>query len=193
MCIYIALVHYPVLNRYGEIVSTAITTVDLHDIARVGKTYEVKGFFVVHPVRSQRELASRIVQKWRSEIMIKKDHPRADALSIIRISSDIQEVIDTIEKENGLRPDVIVTSAKLRENVIDYEKMREHIKTTKKPLLILFGTGWGLTKEVIDNADYLLQPIEEERDYNHLSVRSAVSIILDRLLAQKKKLEVNYE
>ena len=45
------------------------------------------------------------------------------------------------------------------------------------PYLILFGTGWGLTSEI-------LEPIRGKTKYNHLCVRSAVSIILDRLLGE---------
>jgi len=41
-----------------------------------------------------------------------------------------------------------------------------------------------LTKEVKDDSDYVLAPIEG-KGYNHLSVRSAVAIILDRLLGDR--------
>ena len=56
------------------------------------------------------------------------------------------------------------------------------------PLLMLFGTGWGLTKEVKAEADFRLEPIEG-KGYNHLSVRSAVAIILDRLLGERTERE----
>ena len=54
----------------------------------------------------------------------------------------------------------------------------------EKPLLMLFGTGWGLSKEVLDIADHRLAPIQGASAYNHLSVRSAAAIILDRLLGR---------
>ena len=47
--------------------------------------------------------------------------------------------------------------------------------------LLIFGTGWGLTREILDRCDDLLEPVRGTGDYNHLSVRSAASIILDRL------------
>ena len=45
----------------------------------------------------------------------------------------------------------------------------------------MLGTGWGLTDEIMSMADVTLEPILGPTDYNHLSVRSAAAIILDRL------------
>ena len=49
--------------------------------------------------------------------------------------------------------------------------------------------GWGLAEEALAWADYQLEPIRaeapSEHAYNHLSVRSAVAIILDRLLGER--------
>ena len=63
--------------------------------------------------------------------------------------------------------------------------MREKIETEKNPFLLLFGTGYGLSSEIIENADYMLKPIVGSEEFNHLSVRSAASIILDRLCSVK--------
>jgi hypothetical protein len=62
--------------------------------------------------------------------------------------------------------------------------MRQLLADLETPFLMLFGTGWGLTREVKDGSDYVLAPIEG-KGYNHLSVRSAVAIILDRLLGER--------
>jgi hypothetical protein len=53
----------------------------------------------------------------------------------------------------------------------------------EKPVLLLFGTGWGLAREVLDGADAVVAPIRasEASGYNHLSVRAACAILLDRL------------
>ena len=37
--LYIVLLHYPVYNKEGKIVTTAIANMDIHDIARLAKTY----------------------------------------------------------------------------------------------------------------------------------------------------------
>jgi hypothetical protein len=54
-----------------------------------------------------------------------------------------------------------------------------------KPVLVVFGTGWGLAPTVVESADALLEPVRGVREeYNHLSVRAACAIILDRLLGK---------
>jgi hypothetical protein len=52
-----------------------------------------------------------------------------------------------------------------------------------KPILLLFGTGWGLSDSLTNEADFKLEPIFGKAldGYNHLSVRSAVAIYCDRL------------
>ena len=39
--LYLALVHYPVVNRRGEVIVSALINLDLHDIARAAKTFGV--------------------------------------------------------------------------------------------------------------------------------------------------------
>jgi hypothetical protein len=51
--------------------------------------------------------------------------------------------------------------------------------------VLTFGTAWGLTEEFMTQADYILEPVQAHSDYNHLAVRSAASIILDRLLGDR--------
>ena len=64
--VYIGLIHYPIYNKHMEVVTTALTNYDLHDIARTAKTYDVKRYFIVHPVEAQREMASRIMNHWKT-------------------------------------------------------------------------------------------------------------------------------
>jgi tRNA (guanine37-N1)-methyltransferase len=51
-----------------------------------------------------------------------------------------------------------------------------------RPVLLVMGTGYGLAPKVIEQADGLLRGIRFLDSYNHLSVRSATSILVDRLL-----------
>jgi hypothetical protein len=55
-----------------------------------------------------------------------------------------------------------------------------------EPCLLIFGTAWGLSPALLETADFVLAPIEGPTDYNHLSVRSAAAIILDRLLGDRE-------
>ena len=63
--------------------------------------------------------------------------------------------------------------------------MSKLIFEIEDPILLLFGTGFGLTDEVMDMSYKIIEPIRGNTKYNHLSVRAAVSIILDRLLGEK--------
>jgi hypothetical protein len=78
----------------------------------------------------------------------------------------------------------VATGASPHPKNIDFGDLKRLLKDERSPFFILFGTGWGLTQEVKDNSDYVLAPIEG-KGYNHLSVRSAVAIILDRLLGDR--------
>jgi tRNA (guanine37-N1)-methyltransferase len=46
--------------------------------------------------------------------------------------------------------------------------------------VFIFGTGSGLHEEALSRSSVVMRPISGGGDYNHLSVRSAVSIVLDR-------------
>ena len=48
--------------------------------------------------------------------------------------------------------------------------------------LLLLGTGWGLAEELMTHCEYILAPIYGLTPYNHLPVRVAAGIMLDRLL-----------
>jgi len=55
--LYVALVHYPVLNRKGEIIASALTNLDLHDLARTARTYNIPSCYIVTPLKDQQALA----------------------------------------------------------------------------------------------------------------------------------------
>ncbi|MGB9613495.1 MAG: RNA methyltransferase [Candidatus Margulisiibacteriota bacterium] len=183
MSVHIALLHYPVYNKRKEIVATCITGFDLHDIARSALTYAVKKYFVVNPLPTQREFARRIFEFWMDEESLEFNWTRAEAFKLISIKASLEEVISEVRKEEGQKPILIATSARKR-GTITFEKLKVKIQKEASPYLILFGTGWGMAEEIFEKADMVLEPISGVSDYNHLSVRSAVAIILDRLLGR---------
>ena len=180
--VYIALLHYPMYNKRLDIVTTSVTNLDLHDIARSARTYDVEKFFVVHPSPNQQKLISNIVSYWQEGYGGKYNADRKEAFNILEICSSLDQVIEKISILNGHKPITIATDARDYGQTINYLSLKDIIYEEEKPFLILFGTGWGIDKELIMHCDYILEPIEPDRSYNHLSVRSAVAIILDRLL-----------
>ncbi|MFO0617766.1 MAG: tRNA (guanosine(37)-N1)-methyltransferase TrmD [Polyangiaceae bacterium] len=178
----VALVHHPILDREGLTVTSAMTNLDLHDIARSSRTFGVTDFFIVHPIEAQRELAERIRSHWVDGSGKRRIPDRATALEIVRVVPSLEDAYAALGGREKIR--VITTAARARDGEITtYAAARAELQTRDEPSLILFGTGWGLTPEVLATADVRLEPIAGATPYNHLSVRAACAITLDRLLA----------
>ena len=181
----IALIHYPVYDKNRRAVATAVTNLDLHDIARAARTFGLFRYYVVTPVAEQRELAERIASHWREGWGATYNPKRRAALELMRVADSLEAVNEEIGKVYGKPARSVVTGARGFPGSISCIELAELIKDASQPYLLLFGTGWGLTEEVFERADYVLAPIRGAGDYNHLSVRSAAAIILDRLLGQR--------
>ncbi len=179
--LYIGLVHYPIYNKNNEVITTAITNYDVHDIARAARTYDVSAYYIIHNIPEQRSLVEKIMNHWKEGFGSQYNKDRQDAFSHVVLENSIRNAIQDVEAREGERPIVVTTDARTYPNTVTYTKMRHHLTEESRPILILFGTGYGMTKETMAEFDYILEPIYGHSEYNHLSVRSAVSIILDRL------------
>lgn len=182
--IYLGLVHSPIYNKNNEIVTTAITNFDIHDIARTARTYDVLKYFIIHPLDNQKALAEEIIGYWQDGFGGQYNPDRKQALSIVEVIPDIAAAVEYIMAKEGVKPLVITTDARKYDNTVSYAGLRRQIKDNGKPYLLLFGTGWGIENSVMKQFDYILEPIYGPGDYNHLPVRAAVAIILDRLLGE---------
>ena len=182
--VYIGLIHYPIYNKHMEVVTTALTNYDLHDISRTAKTYDVKRYFIVQPVEAQREMASRIMNHWKTGGGVHYNINRKEAFEETELVPTLEDAIAWIEKETGKKPAIVTTDARVYPNTVSYTEMRRKIHEEDTPIFILFGTGFGMTKEMMKQFDYIVEPIYGAGTYNHLCVRSAVAIILDRLLGE---------
>ena len=178
--IYLGLVNHPVYNKFGDVVTTSITNLDIHDIARSCKTFGLKKFFVITPLKTQELLLNRILKFWKSDIAKEYNNDRVQALSLIEYAVDIETVVKQISLQEDDCLVITTTAANLKQQI-----KFDDLKKLRRPVLLLFGTGNGLTKEIHELADHVLKPIEGKGNYNHLSVRSAVAIVLDRLSSEK--------
>jgi hypothetical protein len=187
---YLGLVHHPINNKRGEVVTTSVTNLDIHDISRSCRTFGIKEYFLITPLKAQQELLGRILGHWNEDKSSVYNPDRSDALKIARGVSSIEEAKSQIlerEKKEGLEAKdvcVVVTGANFKSYDGLTHQLKEKMKIDKRPILLLFGTGWGLTAPVVEGADFRLEPIfgASQDGYNHLSVRSAVAIYLDRIL-----------
>jgi hypothetical protein len=170
-----------VVNRNGDTIASAITNFDIHDIARAAETYGVKRFYVVTPLEDQQQLIERIVAHWTAGIGSELNPDRRTALKNVTVMASVEDACEQITKQSGCKPVTVVTCAKEYEGRVSYAKMRDML-AAGTPYLLLMGTAWGFPADFILAADYILEPVKGNTPYNHLSVRSAASIIMDRLL-----------
>ncbi len=185
----IGILHYPVYNKNKEVVITSITTSSLHDISRTAKTYGIDNVYIITPLKAQQELVRRLIAHWQIGYGAEYNPTRKEALQDLIIVNNFGECLQDVTQKYGQRPVRIVTSANIQKKKnIAYQELYQRIKTTSQPHLIIFGTGWGIEKNLIESMDLAIKPIygQGQGDYNHLSVRAAVAIILDRIYHQNK-------
>lgn len=180
---YVAVMHTDVMIKGGRIGCSSVTSLDLHDIARSSATYGIKNMFMVSPLKDQLAIMDDLLAFWKSKAGQEYNKSRFDAVSRVVAIESLQATIDFIEKQEGKKPLVITTSAKIHDHQakIDYF-CQGKVWKENRPVLFIFGTAQGLREEIITESDFLLVPVGGMTNYKHLSVRSAVAIILDRWL-----------
>jgi hypothetical protein len=179
----IALVHYPVYNKLHETVTTALTNLDLHDIARSSRTFGLDRFYIVTPSVDQQELALRIAGHWQTGWGATYNPDRKQALDIVRVVATLDQAVEEFQTGFPQPVKTVITGAAPRPGSISCQRFRQMLGKPDDPYLLLLGTGWGLSDDCFEAADFILEPIAGAGTYNHLSVRSAAAILLDRLTA----------
>ena len=176
----LALVHYPVRNKNGEKIGSAVTNLDVHDIARACRTFGVDCFYLVTPYRDQQQIVGEILEHWRQGYGARYNGKRREALELVEICNDLAGLYWAVgeKRRNGFQ--VLATGAGQGCGSVSFRSIRQRLAQGEH-FLLLFGTGWGLADEVMETVDARLPAIAGWDGYNHLSVRSAASIILDRL------------
>jgi hypothetical protein len=180
--LWIGLVHHPVLDRAGSTVTTSVTNLDVHDLSRSARTYGLAGLVVITPIEAQRRIVKRIVEYWNDPEHAARIPGRREALGLVRQAASLEEAIEL----TGPGAEVVGTSARGAAGRVGWAEMRREIASDPtRPRLLVLGTGWGLAADALAMCHRMLEPIGGERDYNHLSVRSAGAIALDRLLGSE--------
>jgi tRNA (guanine37-N1)-methyltransferase len=178
--LYVVLIHFPVKSKKGLPIGSALTTIDMHDIARASITFGVKGVYVVTPYEDQAVLAGQVIDHWTKGVGGTLNPFRKSALELIRVTRSFEEAVIGMKQERMESVVTIATSAAAIPGSITTEMLKQKLENRASHALV-FGTAWGLADELLDTCDYTLSPILGKAGYNHLSVRSAVSIYLDRI------------
>ncbi len=178
----VALLHHPVLNRKGEEITSTVDHFDVMDASRLSLAYPVHRFYVVNHVPAQRALTERLIHHGNEAA--RREQARG-SFSKTTWAPELEVVRAELADDHGREPTVVATSAQSREPMIGFEALRERL-AGGEPALLLIGKAWGLAPRVLEQADLRLAPIDAGTGFNHLSVRSAMAILLDRLLAPSR-------
>jgi hypothetical protein len=178
----VVLLHAPVLDRRGDTVSSAVTNLDLHDIARSAKTFGLGRFYIVTPLVEQQRLVSRLLEHWLDGHGSIYNPKRKQALELVKVCSTIDDAFDDWERDQGAEPLVVLTGAAKKEG-ISFATLRNQI--CQRPVILLLGTGWGIAPELFARGWPILRSIQGAGEYNHLPVRAAAAIMFDRLLRDR--------
>jgi len=180
--IAVGLIHWPIKDKAGNTVCTNVTNLDVHDIARACRVYGVDRYYIINPMKEQLIFVSRMLEFWRSERGAGYNPMRRTALTMVHTAHSLEEA----KQDWGGDIELITTSARAIEGSpgLGFKELKdEMLSGDVKKYFLLFGTGFGLESSVYQGTR-VLEPIKSlyEEEYRHLSVRSAVSICLDRLL-----------
>ncbi len=192
----LALLHHPVIikdkqaSKREEIGTSSITNLDIHDIARSARTYDVNSFYIVSPLEDQAKLVHTLTEYWTKGRGARANTDRQNALSIVQHAYNIEEVKEKILKEKGKAPKIIGTSAsiptdKKKRPLVEQIMWKELKKILKnEEILLLFGTSHGISEDLLRQCDAILPPLRGLSKYNHLSVRAAAALCLERIIGE---------
>lgn len=179
----VGLVHYPILDREKKVVATNITNFDIHDIARASTVYGVDQYYVIHPMEEQLMFVDRVLDHWRVGQGSKFNPYRKKSLQNVKTANSLEAALKDWGQDSCLK---IATHARPVEGCRHWTipELRDEIRKPKRSCFLIFGTGFGLTEEFMKATDGVLESIRgaPPQDFRHLSVRSAVSIYLDRIM-----------
>jgi len=178
---FLVLLHHPVYDKNGRVVTTAVANMDVHDIARASRTYGVQRYYIVTPLEAQIILVEKILAHWQEGYGAVFNPSRREAFQRVCVKKSLDDVLADVAGQSGKSVRLVVTGAGLSGDAITSETLKSLILREEDSFVLIFGTGSGLAAEVLNRADYRLLAVKGVSGYNHLSVRSAVSIILDRL------------
>lgn len=179
----VALLHHPVLDRRGELVATAVTNLDIHDIARAARCYGAGCYYLVTPLIEQQRLVDRLLDHWLKGFGASYNPHRGEALKLVRVVATLEDALEDFSASCGQPATALLTGAN-RSSGLSFAEGRA--LSEKVPVVLTLGTGWGLAPELFTPGRPVLEAIRGGTDYNHLSVRAAAAIIFDRLFGPRQ-------
>ena len=182
------LVHYPVSLGPKKIGASSLTNLDIHDIARISRSYAMGSFYPVTPLGDQLRVLEEILRHWTRGPGGIGNADRAQALGLVQPATSLEEAVAHMTAQHGTRPRLVASSAvwPAKGKASKPESMPMTPRDVRRwcdqgPVMLCLGTAQGLAPEVLEQCEGTLRPVRF-LGYNHLSVRSAAAILADRIL-----------
>ena len=182
------LVHYPVSLWPKKIGASSLTNLDIHDIARISRSYAMGSFYPVTPLRDQLRVLEEILRHWTRGPGGTGNADRAQALGLVQPATSLEEAVAHMTAQHGTRPRLVASSAvwPAKGKASQPGRMPMTPRDVRRwcdqgPVMLCLGTAQGLAPEVLEQCEGTLRPVRF-LGYNHLSVRSAAAILADRIL-----------
>ena len=182
------LVHYPVSLGPKKTGASSLTNLDIHDIARISRSYAMGFFYPVTPLRDQLRVLEEILRHWTRGPGGVGNADRAQALGLVQPATSLEEAVAHMTAQHGTRPRLVASSAvwPAKGKASKPERMPMTPRDVRRwcdqgPVMLCLGTAQGLAPEVLEQCQGTLRPVRF-LGYNHLSVRSAAAILADRIL-----------
>lgn len=171
------------LDKRGKLITASLTLLDIHDIARSARTYNLKNVFIAHPAPALQKLMHVLITHWEEGFGATYNPTRKEALSLVKVVDNLDQALELIKLRAKKPARLVATSAKgSPQRRISFAELAGRMQNSEDPFLLMLGTGWGMSDGLLERAEFFLEPIEGGGSYNHLSVRSACAIMLDRLM-----------
>jgi len=182
------LVHYPVSLGPKKIGASSLTNLDIHDIARISRSYAMGSFYPVTPLRDQLRVLEEILRNWTRGPGGTGNADSAQALGLVQPATSLEEAVAHMTAQHGTRPRLVASSAvwPAKGKASQPRRMPMTPRDVRRwcdqgPVMLCLGTAQGLAPEVLEQCEGTLRPVRF-LGYNHLSVRSAAAILADRIL-----------
>ena len=140
---------------------------------------------MITPLTGQQALVRRLLDHWGRGHGGQQNPCRREALEGVRVVDNLAEASRELEKLWGTPPALVATSARSGTNRVRFDEARTRLGSAADPAILVFGTGWGLAPEALESCHWILDAVRGADNYNHLSVRSAASIVVDRLFGER--------
>ena len=95
---YVILMHDQVVFADGREGTTSVTSIDIHDIARSARTYGIKKYFIVTPLKDQQNIVATFLNFWRSDVAIDYNPQRHEALRGMSFQDTLEKALEQIEQ-----------------------------------------------------------------------------------------------